>query len=257
MPFYAVAKGFKPGVYESWDECLKQVVNFEGVKFKMFHSKYEAMQYVENNGGSKPAQDNNMQGMGPSEGAAIQPKSINVPRKRKASIIQENELPSTSNISGRPNISFKYDKDGFVRVYTRGKCDNDGEPNTTGRIIVFFGEEHHLNVWEPCNGTTNMCAEIRATTKAVRILKRHGEYKACIYTLCQLLVNAFTCWANDRWKREASTFSKGILMENERYLKELDQEIVNMNIKWTYVEDISDVIGNEMAARLARNGTEL
>lgn len=86
MPFYAVAKGFKPGVYESWyvknaltcdsvtcylivyiiyihlyrDECLKQVVNFEGVKFKMFHSKYEAMQYVENNGGSKPAQDNNM-----------------------------------------------------------------------------------------------------------------------------------------------------------------------------------------------------
>lgn len=56
------------------------------------------------------------QGMGPSEGAAIQPKSINVPRKRKASIIQENELPSTSNISGRPNISFKYDKDGFVRV---------------------------------------------------------------------------------------------------------------------------------------------
>lgn len=38
--FYAVAKGYVPGIYETWDEAKKQVNGFPGAKHKKF-STYE------------------------------------------------------------------------------------------------------------------------------------------------------------------------------------------------------------------------
>lgn len=75
-------------------------------------------------------------------------------------------------------MHLKYDKVGYVEVYTHGECDNDGKPNAKGSLGVFFGEGHPLNVSEPCNGiTTNICAEIQEATKAVQILKRFYTFK--------------------------------------------------------------------------------
>ena len=37
--FYVVWKGVKPGVYDSWDECKRQVNNYEGALYKSFPSK--------------------------------------------------------------------------------------------------------------------------------------------------------------------------------------------------------------------------
>ena len=40
--YYVVWTGFKPGIYESWEACKKQVIGFEGAKYKSFTSKEEA-----------------------------------------------------------------------------------------------------------------------------------------------------------------------------------------------------------------------
>lgn len=40
--FYAVKKGFKPGVYSSWDECKSQVDKFPSASFKKFASEKDA-----------------------------------------------------------------------------------------------------------------------------------------------------------------------------------------------------------------------
>jgi ribonuclease HI len=37
--FYVVWTGRKPGIYDSWEECRKQVEGFEGAKFKGFPSR--------------------------------------------------------------------------------------------------------------------------------------------------------------------------------------------------------------------------
>ncbi|MFD2703895.1 ribonuclease H [Salibacterium lacus] len=42
--YYVVWKGRKPGIYESWPECEKQVKGFAGASFKSFPSKREAEQ---------------------------------------------------------------------------------------------------------------------------------------------------------------------------------------------------------------------
>ena len=40
--FYTVWEGRKKGVYDSWDECKKQVEGVQGAKYKAFESKSEA-----------------------------------------------------------------------------------------------------------------------------------------------------------------------------------------------------------------------
>lgn len=41
--YYVVWVGFKPGIYESWEACKKQVIGFEGAKYKSFTSREEAV----------------------------------------------------------------------------------------------------------------------------------------------------------------------------------------------------------------------
>ena len=40
--FYVVWSGIKPGVYNSWDECQKQILNYPNAKYKGFTTQIEA-----------------------------------------------------------------------------------------------------------------------------------------------------------------------------------------------------------------------
>ena len=40
--FYVVWRGKKPGIYNSWEDCQKQVMGFEGAHYKSFGSSKEA-----------------------------------------------------------------------------------------------------------------------------------------------------------------------------------------------------------------------
>lgn len=45
---YAVRKGNKPGIYETWAECQAQVNGFSGAEYKSFTSLNEAKAYISN-----------------------------------------------------------------------------------------------------------------------------------------------------------------------------------------------------------------
>lgn len=45
--FYVVWRGFKPGIYNTWEECKKQVTGYDGAQYKSFPSKEEAEQAFE------------------------------------------------------------------------------------------------------------------------------------------------------------------------------------------------------------------
>ena len=48
MPnYYAVKAGRKTGIYESWEDCKKQVHGFPGAIFKKWKTKEEAELYLE------------------------------------------------------------------------------------------------------------------------------------------------------------------------------------------------------------------
>ncbi len=44
--YYAVKKGLKPGIYNNWDECKKQVHGFSGAVYKKFGTMEEAKDYI-------------------------------------------------------------------------------------------------------------------------------------------------------------------------------------------------------------------
>lgn len=44
--FYAVRKGYNAGVYNTWDECKKQVNGFSGAEYKSFQTLDEANDYI-------------------------------------------------------------------------------------------------------------------------------------------------------------------------------------------------------------------
>lgn len=47
MPYYAVRKGRKPGIYETWAECEAQVKKFTGAQFKKFSTQSEAQAFID------------------------------------------------------------------------------------------------------------------------------------------------------------------------------------------------------------------
>src|SRR5690349_3135191 len=44
--FYGVQKGKKPGVYNTWTECKKQITGFAYPKFRKFYNYKEAYEFV-------------------------------------------------------------------------------------------------------------------------------------------------------------------------------------------------------------------
>jgi len=42
--YYVVWRGFRPGIYDSWEDCKKQVTGFDGAKYKSFKTREEAEQ---------------------------------------------------------------------------------------------------------------------------------------------------------------------------------------------------------------------
>lgn len=47
MKYYAVKKGRNPGIYTSWDSCLKEVKGFSGAVYKSFKTKEGAINFME------------------------------------------------------------------------------------------------------------------------------------------------------------------------------------------------------------------
>ena len=48
IKFYAVKKGFKPGIYNNWEECKAQVFKFPGAIYKSFETLSEAQNFLGN-----------------------------------------------------------------------------------------------------------------------------------------------------------------------------------------------------------------
>ena len=44
--FYAVRKGYKTGIFETWDECKAQVNGYKGAEYKSFPTKEEAGAFI-------------------------------------------------------------------------------------------------------------------------------------------------------------------------------------------------------------------
>lgn len=104
MPFYAVAKGKKPGIYKTWPECESQVKGFQGASFKKFSTLTEAKAFCKERGGPTPSTSGIRI---PGRAMMLTPfvvKPVAVSNKRKHSS-DDTATPSTSSSSNKKGPS--------------------------------------------------------------------------------------------------------------------------------------------------------
>ncbi|KAG8879367.1 hypothetical protein FRB98_005685, partial [Tulasnella sp. 332] len=158
--FYAVKKGFRPGVYSTWGECEDNTKGFPGALHKKFNTLREAEQYV---------------GVMPIETSATQAAAA------AAALLAEEFTLTPSPVSSRPTSSKPYekpkpakskpkvkapepipwDKTHWTVVYTDGASQGNGRPGARAGVGVWYGVNDPRNVSERCPGDqTNNRAEL-------------------------------------------------------------------------------------------------
>ncbi|XP_017293744.1 ribonuclease H1 isoform X1 [Kryptolebias marmoratus] len=254
--YYAVRKGFKPGVYTSWDECKNQVDKFPAASFKKFGSEPDAWAFVRGEDPSAVPVAQSAESdvsllpkRGPepleyiplgkkrchsNEGAELQPK-----QRRKS---------SPENRDG-----FTYMGDAVV-VYTDGCCSANGRIGARAGIGVFWGHNHTLNVAERLQGRqTNQRAEIQAACRALEQAKENNIQKLVVYTDSMFTINGVTSWVKN-WKLNGWRLKSGGPVINKDDFVQLDGLNSELSVVWMHIPGHAGYCGNEEADQLSREG---
>ncbi|XP_044767744.1 ribonuclease H1-like [Neomonachus schauinslandi] len=253
--FYAVRRGRKAGVFQTWSECRAQVDRFPAARFKKFAAEEEAWAFVR-----KPASPDSSEG---TENKYEQESQVKVNKRlREPSDGEENAEPcvkhARQNTESVPSVnkdSFSYMGE-FVVIYTDGCCSSNGRRRARAGIGVYWGPGHPLNVGIRLPGRqTNQRAEIHAACKAIEQAKAQNIKKLVLYMDSVFTINGITNWVQG-WKKNGWKTSTGKEVINKEDFMVLEQLIQGMDIQWMHVPGHSGFIGNEEADRLAREGAK-
>ncbi|XP_005289702.2 ribonuclease H1 isoform X1 [Chrysemys picta bellii] len=280
--FYAVRRGRRIGVYQTWEECREQVNRYPAASFKKFASEADAWSFVGSealqssshsagtNGISSLTQKsdsywNELETASPSYSICKRPyeQSLEEESNRKHVKYETYSAPSVSK------DKFSYMGDSVV-VYTDGCCSSNGRRKARAGVGVYWGPDHPLNTSDRLSGRqTNQRAEIHAACRAIEQAKSQNIKKLVLYTDSKFTINGrllgrtmtlydfciagITSWV-DNWKNNGWRTSTGKDVINKEDFERLDKLSEGMEIQWMHVPGHAGFTGNEAADRLAREG---
>uniref|UniRef100_A0A8C3RLI4 Ribonuclease H1 n=1 Tax=Chelydra serpentina TaxID=8475 RepID=A0A8C3RLI4_CHESE len=266
--FYAVRRGRKIGVYQTWEECREQVNRYPAASFKKFASEGEAWSFV----GSEAPQSsshsagtsgisslthksdsylNELETASPSYSTCKRPFEQSSDEESNRKHVKYDETYSAPSVSKDDKFSYMGDS---VVVYTDGCCSSNGRRKARAGVGVYWGPGHSLNTSDRLSGRqTNQRAEIHAACKAIEQAKSQNIKKLVIYTDSKFTINGITSWV-DNWKSNGWRTSTGKDVINKEDFERLDKLSEGMEIQWMHVPGHAGFTGNEAADRLAREG---
>lgn len=263
MPFYAVARGHKPGIYQTWAECQENINGYARARYKKFATESEAKEFVQENALVAPVVDRREASKKDEDNGAA-PVSSPVQKRKHESESEEEEEDKDSRPSSSKKLTkdvdkskFKVDSDGFLILYTDGACWMNGKQGAKAGMGVYFGPDHPLNVAEPIKGrATNNNAEIQAATCALELARSAGFDKIAVHTDSQFMIDCAASWMKN-WKKKGWVKSDGQPVKNKEELIDLDAAMADLAVKWVHVKGHAGHEGNEEADKLARQGAKL
>lgn len=224
MPFYAIAKGRTPGIYTSWDIAKKQVIGFNGAKFKKFDTKEDAQSFIDDTPIFKQTRIED------AFGSAL---------KKETPIETENNLI----------------------VFTDGACTNNGKKNARASFAVAYPYHPEWNYAEEIleDKKSNNVGEFNALVYAIEHCNTiDPEFKKTliVYTDSMLLVNTVTKWMSN-WKRNGWKKADGEEIANLELVQKIDTLLENRkcSLKYTKAHTGSsnwEAINNDIVDKLAQ-----
>jgi ribonuclease HI len=227
MTYYVVHKGRKPGIYNNWKDCKKQVDGFESPIFKKFDNQKEAQNFLEN---GFPNKKNYVS------------KKTNIDKKNLQ--ILSDELENQEN---------------KVFVYTDGSCIKFKNGLSKAGYGIYIPSKN-IRVGEPLlnQKQTNNRAELTAILKVfLYITEEEKKKKIIIITDSQYSIYIF--------KDTGLNYEKDNFMKDGKEVLNKDLIIEALKIKRTYnvvllkvrahttKEDIHSK-NNEIVDKLAKDG---
>lgn len=143
--YYVVWQGYSPGIYDSWDECQQQVMNYPGARYKSYSSLEEATEAYRGDGSA----------------------DMGLYRAWTA------RKPMVINYAAFPEVRL----DAWA---VDGACAGNPGPAEYRCVEVGTGQEiFHMG---PLQGATNNIAEYLALVHAAAELLRRGDLTRPIYS---------------------------------------------------------------------------
>uniref|UniRef100_A0A6B2F3Y9 Ribonuclease H1 n=1 Tax=Bothriechis nigroviridis TaxID=88079 RepID=A0A6B2F3Y9_BOTNI len=262
--FYAVRRGRRIGVYETWDECNEQVHRYQHASFKKFATKKQAWAFINEESaessisstGFGEKQNYHSYYSNKTTSESYNPRS----HKRRYEELSGNKCTNKRvkytdvPYTPPPNKNeFSYEGD-YVAVYTDGCCSSNGRQAARAGTGVYWGPDHFLNNSERLHGRqTNQRAEIHAACKAIEQAKSQNIRKLTIYTDSKFTIKGVTSWIPN-WKINGWKTSAGKEVTNKEDFERLAKLSEGMDIQWMHVPGHAGFPGNEAADRLAKEG---
>ena len=255
MPFYAVHKGKRRGIYTDWLECKQNIFGVRHPIFKKFNTKEEAEYFLIHGFGTKTNQSM-MDTLGIGNGGSVKTRDVTDARDNAKIDVNENDKSEPTDSENQPHQTPKH----VIHVFTDGSLIRKKHKNGETRLLCGYG------IYIPSYG---LMEELRyAGTIHDNKTNNRGELKAIIDGLNYILgfiedtVSSNATEENEKLKNTQimlytdSSYSKlilgdtGVKYRKAGYLvsKKSDEKVKNADM----VEEIM-----EIRDKIAAYGMEL
>ncbi|MBI5878115.1 MAG: viroplasmin family protein [Chloroflexi bacterium] len=177
--YYAVRRGKRPGIYDTWDACSAQVTGFAGAQFKSFATRAEADAYL----------------------AGARQAHTSASRAEKAAPRAAPARPRTARVAVKPAEPAEEPR---ATIFTDGGCFENPGPGGYGAVVIDGGKRRELS--GGFRRTTNNRMEMMACIAGLRALSHDGP--AALVTDSRYVANSLSKgwakrWRAAKWLRES------------------------------------------------------
>jgi len=232
--FYAVVRGTKPGIYDSWygeDGVEVQVKGFPNALYKGFKTRTEAEEWYSKSRDMPPSSSKNKGAKRFKTKPVMQVKSES---KTVRSIISENQ---TEDLSKVPKIV----------IYTDGGCSNN--PGQGGYGVVFVRGNMRKEYSGGFRKTTNNRMELMACIIALQALR--SRHSATIYSDSKYVVDSIEKGWAEKWKTNDWMRTRTEKAENVDLWSELLKLCAQHKVAFKWVKGHAGNPENERCDNLA------